>query len=302
MTTDAFQLGASLYVPATHPKLGQILAGQEYPFLRSVIVCTEDALRADEVELGIACLGQVLAALPATPQLKRFVRVRNPEVAAQVSDLRGSGLLDGYVLPKFSLDVLPDYERALPQGLWMPTLETREVFDPLAMRELRAALLGHFSRILALRIGGNDLLALLGMRRPEGLSIYQTPIGTLIPQLMMLFRPYGFALTAPVCDAWADPAFLAAEVRQDLAMGLVGKTAIHPAQVPVIEAALKVSSQDVRAAERLLAANAPAVFSQNEQMYETAVHRQWAVNVLARARLYGQTSSHTSPHSETNIG
>lgn len=291
MTTDAYQLGASLYVPATHPKLAAILAGLEYPFLRSVIVCTEDALRADDIEPAMAQLARVLPQLPSTPQLRRFVRVRNPELGARIAQLPGAGLLDGYVLPKFTLDTLPAYERALPQGLWMPTLETREVFDPLAMRELRAALLGHFSRILALRIGGNDLLALLGMRRPEGLSIYQTPIGTLIPQLMMIFRPYGFALTAPVCDGWAAPEFLASEVQQDLAMGLVGKTAIHPAQVPVIEAALKVSAHDVRAAERLLAANAPAVFSQNQQMFETAVHRQWAVNVLARARLFGQVAA-----------
>jgi citrate lyase beta subunit len=284
---EALSLGAALYVPATHPKLFSVLSGVEYPFLRTVIVCTEDAVRDDEVEAALAALRAVLPRLPAVPHLRRFVRVRNPDTAARIADMAGIGRMDGYVLPKFGLHNFHAYSRALTEGWWMPTLETREVFEPAAMHELRAALLSQYNRILCLRVGGNDLLALLGMRRPQGMSVYHTPLSVLIPQLVMTFKPYGFHLSAPVCDQWHDEAGLSQEVQQDLAMGLTGKTAIHPQQVAIIERALRVALHEEQAAERLLSDHCPAVFSQQGQMFEANVHQAWAESIRLRARRFG---------------
>jgi citrate lyase beta subunit len=80
---------------------------------------------------------------------------------------------------------------------------------------------------------------------------------------------------------------LARETRRDLAYGLFGKSAIHPCQVPVIESEYRVSARDVDSAERILDADAPAVFRLHGAMCERATHRTWAELTLARAQLYG---------------
>jgi len=128
----------------------------------------------------------------------------------------------------------------------MPTLETREVFDFNAMSELRQGLLQDdiAQRILMLRIGGNDLMNLLGIRRPRFFTIYETPIGNVISQLVTIFRPYGFSLSAPVFEYLDDSDTLQKEMKLDLAYGLLGKTAIHPTQVPTIESAYAVDVED----------------------------------------------------------
>jgi hypothetical protein len=41
---DAYRLGGSLYVPATHRDVLNIANGLKWPELRSVIFCTEDAI------------------------------------------------------------------------------------------------------------------------------------------------------------------------------------------------------------------------------------------------------------------
>ncbi|MEY4590508.1 MAG: hypothetical protein RL497_2584, partial [Pseudomonadota bacterium] len=213
-------LGASLYVPATHKNLGQIAVSD----LRSVIFCTEDAIRHTELPEALSNLRAVLPQLPDDASLQRFVRVRDLEVLELIMQMPGVERLSGFVLPKITRHNFPDYLAAVrhTDHLLMPTLETIEVFNEQEMVLFRQCLQqpGVQPRILALRIGGNDLLALLGIRRPRTLTIYRTPLGPLIAKLVTLFRPYGFALTAPVCEHLDNTPLLLAELEEDLAHGL----------------------------------------------------------------------------------
>lgn len=74
----------------------------------------------------------------------------------------------------------------------------------------------------------------------------------------------------------------------DIAHGLVGKTAIHPDQISVIEEALKVSPREHSDALRILNSTR-AVFKSQGAMCEPATHRRWAQD-LGRGQVYGLTT------------
>jgi citrate lyase beta subunit len=169
----------------------------------------------------------------------------------------------------------------------MPTIETREAFDPYEMRRLREQLLAVQERILALRIGGNDLLHTMGVRRSRIRTCYEGPLGAAIAALVGCFAPFGFALTAPVMERFDDLHLLREEVARDIEHGLLGKTAIHPCQVPVIHAALAVRSDELAEARAMLSEDSPAVFALGGAMCEPATHRRWATALVRRADLFG---------------
>jgi citrate lyase beta subunit len=299
------QLGASLYVPATRTDLVDIANCHRYPELRSVIFCTEDAVAAPHVPQAVANLQHMLDQL-APVGMKRFIRVRNPEVLKTLMATDGIHRLDGFVLPKVTQYNFRDYASAIPDEaslLLMPTLETKEVFDPSEMRALLDLLRADpvRSRIICLRIGGNDLLHLLALRRSRGGTIYETPLGATISQLVTIFRPEGFSLTAPVFDRLDDQAALMREVRMDVDFGLLGKTAIHPSQISSIESQYKVAENDWEIARRILHENALPVFRYADTMCEPATHRPWADLVVARARIYGLEKSCQSGQHEISL-
>jgi len=96
------------------------------------------------------------------------------------------------------------------------------------------------------------LLALLGLRRPTSGTIYSTPLGQVIGRLVTIFKPHGFQLTAPVFEHLSQGSWLDAEVAQDMAHGMIAKTAIHPDQVPQIERHYQVAQSDIELALRIM--------------------------------------------------
>ncbi len=284
-----FALGATLYVPATHRRLEAVLNRRRLPQVRSVVVCTEDAVHERELPAALANLERALARLQPGPLL-RFVRPRNAAVLDRLLRMPGSDRLDGLVLPKADHRSLPAFAEAaarLPRLWLMPTIETAAAFDRRALARLRRALGGLGNPLLCLRIGGNDLLHLLGLSRPRHLTLYDTPLRAVLNDIILTFRPAGFELAAPVFEHLDCPRTLAREVELDLAHGLFTKTAVHPAQIGVIEAAYRVSRQEREMAQRILAPDAPAVFRHDGRMCEPATHREWAARLLLRERVYG---------------
>lgn len=286
---DPLELGATLYMPATRPDLVACVQGGQIPGLRSCVICLEDSVHAADLPLALHHLAALLHQLSEHGRPLVFVRPRDPAMLARILLMPGAERLDGFVLPKVGPDTLPDW-LALPYARrhrLMPTLETREAFDPAEMRRLRDQLLAIQDRVLALRIGGNDLFQCLGLRRPPSRTLYDGPLGVLVANLAGLFLPHGIALTAPVMESYDDPLLLRAEFARDLEHGLTSKTAIHPAQLPVIHAGLAVPASELSEARLLLGADAPAVFGRGGRMCEPATHRRWAERILRRAELYG---------------
>lgn len=289
MKVSHLRLGASLYVPATHPDLAAVANGDRHPSLRSVILCTEDGILPGQVDAALENLGECLPRI-GTDRPLVFVRPRNPEVLARIVSLKGIERIDGFVLPKSTKESVTAHAALIPDRFQlMPTLETCEMFDPSSVVDLRNCLSapGIRERILALRIGGNDLLNLLGVRRRPGRTIYDTAAGPVVASLVAAFRPFGFPLTAPVFDDFGDVDTLREEVERDLEHGLVGKTAIHPSQVGSIEDEYRVRYKDFAMAREILAEGAPAVFQIDQVMCEPATHVEWARSVVEQAEVFG---------------
>lgn len=291
LALSAMRLGASLYVPATRPDLAAIASGRKLPELRSVIFCTEDAVHEQDLDQALAHLAALLPELEPGRML-RFIRPRGPAVLRRLLRLDGIERIQGFVLPKFGPHTLGDWLRVWDDSkghYLLPILETVETFDHRKMEVMRDRLEDYAlqDHILCLRIGGNDLLNLLGIRRSRGATVYDTPLRGTIADLVRIFHPAGYHLSAPVFDYLDTPEVLAREVEADLQHGLVGKTAIHPTQIPVIESCYRVPREDYETATAVLASNAAAVFKSHDSFCEPATHRRWAAGVLERARVFG---------------
>ena len=286
------RLGASLYVPANRNDLAAIANRTKYPQLRSVIFCTEDSLKEKDVPAALDNLAETLRVLEANDRLLRFIRVRNPKVLGRCLQMDGISKIDGFVLPKVTRHNIDTYWSQFNETDRfdvMPTLEMPDFFDMNEMLLFRELLLheSYKKRILSLRIGGNDLLNHLRLRRLVANTIYSTPIRTTIAMMATTFIPAGFNLTGPVFEALNDATTLSREVMEDMQHGLLGKTAIHPDHVAIIENHYQVGRQDMEMAEAILDKNAPAVFGMHGQMCEPSTHINWAKLIIERAREFG---------------
>ena len=292
---SAYALGATLYMPATRADILDVVFGEKIQGLRSLVVCLEDAVAETDVQQALSNLKHLLLGIEARggrpsggPIL--FVRPWDAEMAAVLNEWSLMRHVDGFVVPKLRLSNIRQWQQAVTRHelMLMPTLETPEVFDPGAMVELRDAMLEQLpGRIIALRIGGNDLMGCLGLRRSPALTLYSTPMSYVIPMLCGVMGAAGFALTAPVFEQLNTPHLLEQELALDMAHGLVGKTAIHPSQITVIHKALQVTLEDLNSARQILSESAPAVFKFNDAMCEPATHYKWAQTVIERAHWQG---------------
>lgn len=285
---DALTTGPLLYVPGTNAALASVVAGEKFACSSGIIVCLEDAVRPEETAAAVQALAACLLGR-VRPML--YVRPRNPGVLADLRTSPGAQQVCGVVLPKVTPDNWPSWAGVLAGSgwRWMPTLETHHAFDGSCQRELRDAWLASplLADLLCVRVGGNDLLGLLGIRRSPRMTAYDTPLGTVLAQTVAAFKPHGLHVAGPVCESLMDQATVLAEARLDVQHGLCPKAAIHPSQIDAIRQAYAVDMADLRAAKQVLEDGAPAVFAEMGRMAETATHARWALEILARHRIFG---------------
>jgi len=277
-------LGASLYVPATHPSLSHILS-EGCHSARSLIVCTEDAISPKSVAWAVRRLIKELRMAPAKTPFLRFVRPRSPFILRQLIDApEAMAKLDGVVIPKFDAHTALEWREVLgqtPKLAVMPTLETAFLFRESAVIDTLQAIDSLANPVIALRIGANDLLGAIGLKRQSGQTIYDTPLRSTIERLITLFRPAGYELAAPVCDLIGEPETLSREVVQDIAWGFYAKTCVHPSQIDVVEAHLSQALERQSQQVHNLLSRSDAVFKDGGQMLEQTCHSNWAQRIQA---------------------
>lgn len=323
--TLATALGATLYLPATRGTLVSDVRRQAARGVTSMVLCLEDAIADGEVAAAEANLVDGLRALAepvgaagpgpvGLPLL--FVRVRGPEQIGVLVGRLGPAarLLSGFVLPKFTeengaryLDAVADAELACGQRMFaMPVLESPELAH-LEHRRLEllgiAALLAKYrDRVLAVRLGVTDLCAAYGLRRSPESTAYDLALvaGVIGDVVNVLGRAdgSGFTVTGPVWEYFplgrsgAELTGLLREIALDRVNGLLGKTCVHPSQVPAVHASLVVGHEEYCDARDVLGSAAErgggvVGSAYANKMNEVKPHRAWAERVLGRAELFG---------------
>lgn len=220
-------LGATLYSPATRPRLADDVLKQVARGVVSMVLCLEDSIDDGDVEAAEANLVHQLTELHeqgGEPPLL-FVRVREP---GQIPDLaRRLGpalrLLSGFVLPKFTekrgtpfLEALAEAEadpfaaEALGgRPLYaMPVLESPELLHLETRADALAGIArcvdAHRDRVLALRLGVTDFCSAYGLRRSPDMTAYDVQIvaHVIADVVNVLGRAdgTGFTITGPVWE------------------------------------------------------------------------------------------------------
>ncbi|MEV4426715.1 HpcH/HpaI aldolase/citrate lyase family protein [Streptomyces sp. R-07] len=218
--TLAVALGATLYSPATRPRLADAVRKQAGRGVVSMVLCLEDSISDAEVEAGEANLVQHFADLAADdadlPLL--FIRVREPRQITDLVDRLGASvrLLSGFVLPKFTetrgrafLEALTQAERTSGRRLFaMPVLESPELLHLETRAETLAGIASitdkYRDRVLALRLGVTDFCSAYGLRRSPDMTAYDIKIvaNVIADVVNVLGRSdgTGFTVTGPVWE------------------------------------------------------------------------------------------------------
>lgn len=291
-TFSAYDLGATLYMPVIHPKVPEIVTGVVSAPASSIVLCLEDALHEKDVERGVRTLTELLGNKSDQGETgpRLYIRPRSFDMACRLREMDGITRVDGFIFPKARPETVPEWI-ALLSGTTltlMPIIETPDFFDPARLIQFRDLLLVSCpSQVAAVRIGGNDLLGSMGLRRQRGVTAYEGPLSWFVSMVASILMPCGIPVAAPVFDIIEDMETLRREAERDVQMGFVSKTSIHPSQVPVIEGAFSVTEDEIAAARAILSRDARAVFQVGGVMCEPATHAAWARRVLARADRFG---------------
>ena len=219
-------LGGTLYMPGTRTIVDKLLSGA-IPALKSMVMCFEDAIRAEQVgQAEDNVLGHLTRLSEAIDQGHStyddipliFLRVRSADqfrrFAARLSENQAS-VLSGFVFPKFYssnaleyLDELTALAARLNTFLFgMPILEGRAIaYRETRLTELQSlkAILDPFrDRILNIRVGGTDFSSLFGVRRGINSSIYDIlPVRDALSDILNFFNRMedGYTVSGPVWE------------------------------------------------------------------------------------------------------
>ncbi|MGW3389912.1 HpcH/HpaI aldolase/citrate lyase family protein [Streptomyces cinereoruber] len=218
--TLAAALGATLYSPATRPRLADAVRKQAARGVVSMVLCLEDSIGDADVEAGEDNLVREFAELAAggTDVPLLFIRVREPDQITDLVDRLGETihLLSGFVLPKFTehrgrafLEALVEAERTSGRRLFaMPVLESPELLHLETRVETLAGIASitdkYRDHVLALRLGVTDFCSAYGLRRSPEMTAYDVKVvaHVISDVVNVLGRAdgTGFTITGPVWE------------------------------------------------------------------------------------------------------
>ncbi|EPH40569.1 hypothetical protein STRAU_6364 [Streptomyces aurantiacus JA 4570] len=217
----AAALGATLYSPATRPRLADDILKQSGRGVISMVICLEDSIGDADVVAAEENLIRHLTDLAGRPDAEPpllFIRVRHPEQIPDLARRLGPAirLLSGFVLPKFTeergvpfLESLTAAEAATGRRLFaMPVLESPQLLylesRAVTLEGIARTVDKYRDRVLALRLGVTDFCSAYGLRRPPHMTAYDVQIvaSVIADVVNHLGRAdgTGFTVTGPVWE------------------------------------------------------------------------------------------------------
>lgn len=310
-----YQVGALLYCPANNKSLARNLINNAFGDKYSLCLCLEDTINDKKVREAECDMEQTLReiyeAKCSGKQFylpKIFIRVRQKEQIVRLIHELGvvADIVCGFNLPKFNLENASGYLVELSKCRekksdvkFMPILESNDLANilkrPKFLYDLKAMLKPYEDMIVNIRVGGNDLSHIYGLRRHSTETIYD--IKPVIAALTDILQVFGteYVVSGPVFEYyngenWSEG--LQRECAKDVIAGFIGKTAIHPKQIAIINESLKVFKEDYEDAKAILNwdENDSSYVKgnvTNSRMNEVKTHLNWANRVIALAEYYG---------------
>ncbi|MCM1215046.1 MAG: HpcH/HpaI aldolase/citrate lyase family protein [Lachnospiraceae bacterium] len=318
MKDDAiyYSVGALMYTPANNKDIMSKLLCNSFGTKFSLAFCLEDTISDYRVAEAEAILVDTIKALYSLQQggqnfylPKIFIRVRRPD---QIPDLlerfeSARDIITGFNAPKFDSNNTEAYvdKMIMCNGTYskkfylMPILESKDLVD---IRK-RSDFLYYVKRnldaiddlVLNVRVGGNDLCHLFGLRRHSFETIYNVvPVANILTDILTVFCP-DYVVSGPVWEYYSGENWdtgMTEEIRRDLIAGFCGKTVIHPKQIDVLNNACRVFKEDYEDAKTILdwkEDDSSMVGGSviKSRMNEAKVHTNWARKTLYMAEYYG---------------
>ena len=280
-----FMPRSALYMPANNPRA---LAKAPSLACDAVILDLEDSVAPTEK----AAARQAAAAAMADPTMRvrpLILRTNGLESAEFNADIAVARQADAMLVPKIStLSELAACSAALegcPARLWV-MIET-----PLAVLDIAALARGAAEaapQLQAFVLGTNDLA------KDTGTALVADR-WTMVPwlsQVVLAASAFGLSVLDSVSNNFRDLDTFAAECAQGAALGMDGKTLIHPAQIDACNQAFSPSADALAHAQAVVELfarpeNADRGAVQLDGVMVERLHLPGAEQTLARARAFG---------------
>jgi citrate lyase subunit beta/citryl-CoA lyase len=236
-----------LYVPGDRPDVVAKALGCGADV---VIVDLEDAVAPDRKEYAREATAELLSEVPPVPVHVRVNALGGPPAEADLDLLARLPGLSGLRLPKVTSprDVVRVAEGAVPAEGGAPRLYAL-LESALGVEQAFAVASSH-QALRGIALGEADLRADLGVREDAGLDWARS-------RVVVAARAAGLAPpTQSIYPDIRDLDGLAVSCAHGRALGFLGRAAIHPRQLPVIERAYLPTQEETESAEAVLKAAA----------------------------------------------
>lgn len=321
-----YAVGGLLYMPASMRIADKLISG-EYNFIKSMVLDLEDSLGDDLVGFGQRAIQKTIRQIGEAVETGKlsindipliFVRVREPKHITETLDMLKEDIqyITGFNIPKFDKHTCDRFiNQFMSVADWarenvnttlymMPIIENKNtMYRQLRMENLlymNDKLRQITNNVLNIRVGGADFCSVFGVRRSVYDDIYD--IGVVRSVLNDIVNVFGksYVVSGPVWEffenkdkpddtRWKEG--LIKEIYADKLNGMLGKTSIHPSQLPVIQEMMIVSQTDYEDAMNILGMNTNTVGVKKSvagnRMNEAKTHCNWARKVVGLAKVYG---------------
>lgn len=239
MTTVAFPL-TWLYVPGDRPRVvaKALVSGTDV-----VVIDLEDAVAPDRKDYARAATAELLTHRQPVPVHVRINGLGTPWAEADLAALLGLPGLGGLRLPKVTGPA--DIHHVTARTTALPLYALLE--SALGIEHAYAIAAAH-PALRGISLGEADLRADLGVRDDVGLDWSRS-------RIVVAARAAGLAPPPQsVHPDTRDLGGLAASCAHGRALGFLGRAAIHPRQLPVIERAYLPTEAELERAETIIKA------------------------------------------------